>query len=95
MKKKKWSQQKTIIKFPYSDLNQGCPDWKAGVLTTTLTVLAGRDNYNIHIGKKPLFNVDYGGMSLLHHSFLQVDVIRKREHSLGCIIRQVNSDRIT
>ena len=27
------------------DLNQGCPDWKASVLTTTLTVFAGRDNY--------------------------------------------------
>ena len=53
---------KKIIKFPQQDLNQGCPDWKAGVLTTTLTVLAGRDNYDIHIGKRAVFNVDYGGM---------------------------------
>ena len=29
------STKKKIIKFPYPDLNQGCPDWKAGVLTTT------------------------------------------------------------
>ena len=36
---------KTINKYPQPDLNQGCPDWKAGVLTTTLTVLADRDNY--------------------------------------------------
>ena len=28
-----------------------------GILTTTLTVLAGRDNYNIHIGKRALFTV--------------------------------------
>ena len=68
---------KKIIKFPKPDLNQGCPDWKAGVLTTTLTVLAGRDNYNIHIGKTALFNVDYKGMSLSHYSFLQVDIICK------------------
>ena len=35
--------------------------------TTSLTVLAGRDNYNIHIGKRALFNVDYVGMSLSHY----------------------------
>ena len=34
---------------PQPDLNQECPGWKAGVLTTILTVLPGRDNYNIHI----------------------------------------------
>ena len=43
--------------IPQPDLNQGCPDWKAGVLTTTLTVLAGRDNYNIHMDKRALFTV--------------------------------------
>ena len=48
---------KTINKYPKSDLNQGCPDWKAGVLTNTLTVLAGRDNYNIHIGTRAVFTV--------------------------------------
>ena len=48
---------KTINKYPQTDLNQGCPDWKAGVLTTTLTVLAGRDIYNIQIGKRALFSV--------------------------------------
>ena len=49
-KKKKMKSTKTIINtYPRSDLNPGCPDWKAGVLTTTLTVLAGRRNYNIHI----------------------------------------------
>ena len=60
---------------------------EGGVLTTTLTVLAGRDNYTIHIGKRALFNVDYGGMSLSHYSFLQVDVISKLEYTGG----QVNS----
>ena len=30
---------------------------KAGVLTITLTVRAGRDNYNMHIGKRALFTV--------------------------------------
>ena len=61
-KKKKKKRKKMIIKFSLPDLNQGCPDWKAGVLTTTLTVLAGRENYNIRISKRALFNVDYGGM---------------------------------
>ena len=66
---------------------------KAGVLTTTLTVLAGRDNYNIHRGKTALFNVDYRGMSLSssYYIFLQVDVINKGEYSLGYIGGQVNS----
>ena len=36
---------KTINKYRQPDLKQECPDWKAGILTTTLTVLAGRDNY--------------------------------------------------
>ena len=65
MKKKMKStkkKKKKKIKSPWPDLNQGCPDWKAGVFTTTLTVLADRDNYNIHIGKRALFYVDYGGM---------------------------------
>ena len=31
--------------YPQPDLNQGCPDWKVGVLITTLTVLADKDNY--------------------------------------------------
>ena len=48
---------KTINTYLQPDLNQRCPDWMAGVLTTTLTVLAGRDNYNIHIGKRALFTV--------------------------------------
>ena len=48
---------KTINTYPKPDLNQGCPDWKADVLTTTLMVLAGRDNYNIHIGKRAIFTV--------------------------------------
>ena len=39
-KKKEMKSTKTINKYPQPDLNQGCPDWKAGVLTTTLTVLA-------------------------------------------------------
>ena len=43
--------------YPQPDLNQGCPVWKAGVLTIKLTVLAGRVNYNIHIGKRALFTV--------------------------------------
>ena len=44
--KKKMKSTKTINKYPQPDLNQGCPDWKAGVLTTTLTVLADNwDNY--------------------------------------------------
>ena len=67
MKKKKKDNEITLDRFDsflISDfiLNQGCPDWKAGVLTTTLTVLSGRDNYNIHIGNRALFNVDNGGM---------------------------------
>ena len=48
---------KTINTHPQPDLNQGCPDWKAGILTNALTVLAGGDNYNIHIGKRALFTV--------------------------------------
>ena len=44
-KKKKMESTKTINKYRQPDLNQGCPDLKAGVLTTTLTVLADRDNY--------------------------------------------------
>ena len=39
-------------KYPQPDLNQGCPDWKAGVLTTTQTVLTF-----IHIGKRALFTI--------------------------------------
>ena len=58
----KSTKKKKIIKFSLPDLNQGCPDWKAGVLTTTLRVLAGRKNYNIRISKRAVFNVDYGGM---------------------------------
>ena len=54
---------KTINTYPQPDLNQRCPDWKAGVLTTTLTVLAGRDNCNIHIGKISIYST-YGGLSL-------------------------------
>ena len=46
-----------INKYPQPDLSQGCPDWKAGVLTTTLTILACRDNHNIHLGKRALFTV--------------------------------------
>ena len=63
------------------------------MLTTTLTALAGGDNYNIHlIGKRPLFRlVIYGGFTLSHYSFLQVDVISKTENSLGYIGGQVNS----
>ena len=56
-KKKKMKSTKTINKYPQPDLNQGRPDWKAGILTATLTVLAGRDNYNISIGKRALFKV--------------------------------------
>ena len=56
-KKKKMKSTKTINKYPQPDLNQGCPDWMTGILTTTLTVLAGRHNYNIHIGKRALFTV--------------------------------------
>ena len=44
----------TINRYLQPDLNQGCLDWKAGVLTTILTVLADRDNYSIHIGKRAL-----------------------------------------
>ena len=43
-KKKKNEVNKNDKYIPQPDLNKGCPDWKAGVLTTTLTVLAGRDN---------------------------------------------------
>ena len=48
---------KTIHKYPQPDLNQGCLDWKAGVLTTTPTVLADRDIAFIHEGKRALFTV--------------------------------------
>ena len=44
-KKKKMKSTKTINKYSQPDLNQGCPEWKAGVLTTTLMVLADRVNY--------------------------------------------------
>ena len=44
-KKKKMKSTKTINKYSQPDLNQRCPDWKAGVLTTTLRVLADRDYY--------------------------------------------------
>ena len=50
---------KTIVRFPQPDLNQGCPDWKAGILTTRLTVLAGRNIYNIHLAKRALFSLIY------------------------------------
>ena len=54
---KEMKSTKTINRFPQPDLNQECPDWKAGILTTTLTALAGRDNYNIHIDKRSIFTV--------------------------------------
>ena len=57
-KKKKNEVNKTINTYSQPDLNQGCPDWKACVLTTTLTVLAGRDKYNIHIDKRALSTVE-------------------------------------
>ena len=64
-KKKRTKSTKTKIKFPWPNLNQGCPEWKVGLLTFTLTVLVGRDNYKIHIGKTALFRlVIYGGLSL-------------------------------
>ena len=44
-KKKKMKSNKNDKQIPQPDLNQGCPDRKAGVLTTTLTVLADRDYY--------------------------------------------------
>ena len=53
-------------------------------------VLADRDNYTINIGKRALFNVYYGGISLSQYSFLQVDVISKKDNSLGYISGQVN-----
>ena len=43
--KKQMKSTKKINKYPQPDLNQGCLDWKAGALTTTLTVLVDRDNY--------------------------------------------------
>ena len=52
---KKMKSTKTINEYPQPYLNQGCPDWKTGVLTIILTVFADRDNYNIHIGKRALF----------------------------------------
>ena len=61
-RKKKKKKKKSIIKFPLPDLNQGVL-----IGRPALTVLAVRDNYNIHIGKRALFNVDYGGMSLSHY----------------------------
>ena len=82
---------KTTIQFPYPDLKQGCPDWKASLLTTTLTVLAGRDNYNIHTGKRALFRLVIRRLSLSYYRFLQVNVISKREKALGYIGGQVNS----
>ena len=36
---------KTINKYSQPDLNKRCPDWKAGVLSITLMVLADKDNY--------------------------------------------------
>ena len=56
-KKKKMKSTKTINKYPQTDFNQRCPDWKVGILTTKLTVLVGRDNYNLHIGKRAIFKV--------------------------------------
>ena len=53
----KMMSTKSIIKFPYPGLSQGCPDWKAGILSTTLMILAGIDNYNIHIGKRALLRL--------------------------------------
>ena len=55
-----------IIKFPEPDLNQDVLIGRP--LTTTLTVLAGRDNYIIHTGKRALFIVEYGGLSLSNYS---------------------------
>ena len=55
---------KTINKYPQPDLHQGCPDWKAGVLTTTLTVLADRNNYIYPYRQESSFYGSYGGMSL-------------------------------
>ena len=60
------------------------------MLTTTLTVLAGRDNYNIHIGKRALFSRLRKNV-VVTLQFLQINVISKRENSLGYIGGQVNS----
>ena len=45
-------------------MNQGCPDRKADVLTTTLMVLADRDNYiYLYMQENSIYG-SYGGMSL-------------------------------
>ena len=61
----KMKSTKTINKYPMSDLYQSCPNWKAGILTTMLTVLAGIDNYN----ESSVYS-SYGGLCLSHYRFV-------------------------